>query len=137
MRTDKVVRNTIRLKPGDVLVLSAIVVSSLLLVFRNLPIPLDESDGKVVVEVRIGGQNLLKVTEPGTYTLYAPDGRYVTTLKFDGQRAWVENSNCPDKVCEKMGKVGAGGSIICVPNRTAIEVKGQRKGLEAPDVQTW
>lgn len=126
------------LKLGDLLLLSLVVGSSLLFTIKDKVaqsgVP---TDGVTYVEVRVAGKRTMLLTEPGTATVRGHDGKYVTTLHFDGERAWVENSSCPDKLCEKMGKVGVGGSIICVPNRTVIEVKGSDSGEVKIDVQTW
>lgn len=88
------------------------------------------------VSVRIQGEEVLRVIEPGDWIIKNKDGKYVTTLHFDGQKVWVTESNCPDKICEKTGKVGPGGSIICVPNRMIIEFK-KEKHKNAVDTETW
>lgn len=48
------------------------------------------------------------------------------TVKVEDGEAFVENSTCPDKVCEKTGRISRNGeSIICVPNRVSVEISGE------------
>lgn len=56
-----------------------------------------------------------------------------TSVSIRAGRVHVESSPCPDKLCVKMGEVGAaGGVIICVPNRIVITAgKGRADGLDA------
>jgi len=94
--------------------------------------------GKKTLSVRIQGEEVFKVEEPGEFIIRNQEGKYVTTLHFDGNKAWVTDSDCPDKICEKTGKIGPGGSIICVPNRMIIEFKtDEKKEKKEVDVETW
>ena len=52
---------------------------------------------------------------------YTIDGVGKVVVK-DG-KAFVRDMTCPDKTCEKMGKISsAGNSVICLPNRLAVVV---------------
>ena len=43
-----------------------------------------------------------------------------------GGSLWVEEADCPDKICEKTGKIRkAGQTIVCLPNRVVIRIKGK------------
>ncbi len=40
--------------------------------------------------------------------------------------AFVSEADCPDKVCEKSGKISRSGeSIACVPNKILIKIEGK------------
>lgn len=42
-------------------------------------------------------------------------------IRIRGGQIWVEEADCPDHTCIKMGKLGeAGGPIVCLPNRLII-----------------
>jgi len=44
------------------------------------------------------------------------------------KKAWVEESGCPNKICQKMGKIESSGqTIICIPNKVLVVVKGRNK----------
>ncbi|MEJ5257892.1 MAG: NusG domain II-containing protein [Fervidobacterium sp.] len=89
------------------------------------------------VVVRISGEEVYKFSKPGEWKIYNKSGKYVTTLHFDGEKVWVTDSDCPDKICEKTGKVGPGGSIICVPNRTIIEFEKSKFQKDLIDTESW
>lgn len=45
------------------------------------------------------------------------------TLVIKAGKAYLTNSNCPDKTCEHMGKIYRNGEmIICLPHELIIEV---------------
>lgn len=46
----------------------------------------------------------------------------LTVVIRDG-KVWVENADCPDKVCEHTGRIGYGGqTIVCLPNEIVIRI---------------
>lgn len=48
------------------------------------------------------------------------------TLTVKGGKAYMSAATCPDKLCIKQGEVDSrGGTIICLPNRVSVEVKGE------------
>lgn len=50
---------------------------------------------------------------------------HLTVIVRDGE-VWVENADCPDKLCEKTGHIGrAGQSIVCLPHGIVITVGGK------------
>ena len=45
----------------------------------------------------------------------------------------MKHADCPDKLCLSQGKISlAGQSIICLPNRVAVEISGEP--INMPDV---
>lgn len=87
-----------------------------------------------IVEVFVSGKLSMQIRTAGSYELYDGD-KHLMKVVFDGQKVHVENVNCPLKICEKTGRVGPGGVIICVPNRVLI--KFRRISNEGVDVMTW
>ena len=48
---------------------------------------------------------------------------------------YIKESNCPDKVCMRSGRISKSGeSIICAPNRVAVKINGKKGNL--PDAIT-
>lgn len=76
----------------------------------------------------------MQIGVAGSYELHDGD-KYLMKVVFDGQKIHVENADCPLKICEKTGRVGPGGVIICVPNRVLI--KFRKVSNEGVDVMTW
>ena len=45
---------------------------------------------------------------------------------------WMEDADCPDKVCVKTGKIkNPGQTIVCLPHRTVIEITGDNADIDA------
>ena len=72
-------------------------------------------------------------TETGT-RYYDLDSDAVIDIESGGHKmklvisdgyAHVEDSDCPDKICEATGKIGKdGGTIVCVPAKVIIKTEG-------------
>ncbi len=66
-------------------------------------------------------------------TVFSPDGGHTYVTVRDGE-AFISKSDCPDGLCMKMRKADSnGGSVICLPNRVSVSVKGQ-DATEGADV---
>ena len=47
------------------------------------------------------------------------------TLVIENGYAWMTDSECPDKICEHMGKIHMNGQlIVCLPNGVIVTVEG-------------
>ena len=58
-------------------------------------------------------------------------GEHVTVLAEPG-RVRVAHSDCPDKLCEKMGWSSSPAKpLICLPNRVTVAVTGGREETDA------
>ena len=104
--------------------LDIIVIVSLLLVsmIAVLVLVFTRKTGESVV-VEIDGEYV------ATYSL-ATDGTYplnngTNVLIIEGGKAYMSEADCPDKTCVKRGGVSySGESIVCLPNRITVTVKG-------------
>ena len=48
------------------------------------------------------------------------------TLVISGGQVWLEDADCPDKLCVNMGKISSNGqSIVCLPHRVVIEISAE------------
>lgn len=51
------------------------------------------------------------------------------TLVIEGGCAWITEASCPDKICEKQGKISENGeTITCLPNRVMVMVVAEGEG---------
>ncbi len=49
-------------------------------------------------------------------------------LQIRDGMVWVSHSQCPHKICMRMGKISHPGQlIVCVPNRIVIQIVGREK----------
>lgn len=107
----------------DILIIGAILLVSLVLL---LVMTLTQKEGSTVV-VEIDGKTV------ATYSLYE-NGEYslnggTNVLVIENGVAYLNYSNCPDHTCEKTGKIQyVGQSIICLPNKVAITIRGDAEG---------
>ncbi|WP_455542410.1 NusG domain II-containing protein [Intestinibacter sp.] len=45
--------------------------------------------------------------------------------------AYMEDADCPDKLCIKQGKIDSNGEkIVCLPNKTIVEIKSDKESEE-------
>ena len=62
------------------------------------------------------------------------DGKYILNggtniLVIENGAAYIEDARCPDKTCEKKGKISyVGQSVVCLPNRVSVTVVGEDAG---------
>ena len=81
-----------------------------------------KNGGTAVVYVRTAAYPLARDIE---VRLPAPDGLSYNVLVIADGTADVTDAGCPDKICVQMHPIRyAGESIICLPNRTVIQIEG-------------
>ena len=79
-----------------------------------------------VAEVSVDGQVIreLPLTEDAVFDIDGLDGNNHLIIK-DGM-CFIEEADCPDKLCVKQGKISeVGQSIICLPHRVVVTIKGE------------
>ncbi len=107
----------------DIIVIASILILSLLIL---LVVTLTKKEGSVAV-VEVNGVTV------GEYSLWK-NGEYslnggTNVLVIENGVAYLNYSSCPDHTCEKTGKIKyVGQSIICLPNKVSITIKGDAKG---------
>ena len=107
----------------DIIIVAAILLASLVLL---LVMTLTKEEGSVVV-VEIDGATVAtySLEENGEYSLNGG----TNVLVIENGKAYLNYSNCPDHTCERTGKIQyVGQSIICLPNKIAITIKGEVEG---------
>ena len=106
------------MKKADILFILAMLILAgiLFLVFAN-------GEKGAVAIVTVDGQ------EVAEYPL-DKDGRYSLNggsniLVIENGEAYLEEANCPDKLCVKMGRISkTGQSITCLPNHLNVRIEG-------------
>lgn len=107
----------------DIILIASLLIVSLIAVCIML---LTRRGGdKVIVE--IAGERI------GEYSLFV-DAEYelnggTNILVIENGEAYLSYANCPDHTCVRTGKIKyAGQSIVCLPNRLTVTVKGNAEG---------
>ena len=103
------------------LILPIIIVGALIWLFFSLSPKADslviEKNGQVVESL-----SLLQLSEPKEIVV---EGEITVKIMVSSDGAWVEYSECPDKVCVRTGKITAAGeSALCLPARVSIRLVG-------------
>ena len=83
--------------------------------------PKEETGACAVVIINGEEAARYPLSKDGTYPL---NGGTNTLVIGDGY-AWMADSQCPDKICEHMGKIHMNGQmIVCLPNGVIVTVEG-------------
>jgi hypothetical protein len=84
-----------------------------------------KNGGYAVVTVdgkEVGRYSLLK---DGEYTLNGGSN----VIAIENGRVFMKHADCPDKTCQRRGKVlRTGESITCLPNRVNVYITGSSSG---------
>ena len=75
------------------------------------------------VEVRIDGKVTARYSLDENRTVKLPV-KEINIIKIQDGSVWMEEADCPDKVCIKKGKIHRiNDSIICLPHKVVVEIK--------------
>lgn len=109
------------MKVREIIIIVGILLISLA---SYLIIEFTKKPGETVI-VKVNG------TEVATYSLNV-DGIYeinngTNILHIEDGYAWLDDANCPDKLCVKSGRISKDGeTITCLPNKVSIIVSGEK-----------
>ena len=72
------------------------------------------SDGKLYKSVSLNTESTFRINTAGGYN----------DICVKNGEIWVEDADCPDKICVKSGKLNKNGGapIVCLPHRLIIEI---------------
>ena len=103
---------TQKVRVWDFVLAAALILASLLVL-----LPRRDDGGKVEISVDGAVVAVLPLSEDGEYA--ADWGRAVIR---DGN-VWMEDSVCPDHLCEKTGSIRKEGQVIlCLPEKVALRI---------------
>ena len=116
-----------KLKKNDFYLFLAVVFAALSLLFWQRYVA--STEGTVVVISR-NGETI------GSYPLDVEERIVLTgergasnVLEIRGGEAYMEEADCPDRLCVKQGAIGKSGeSIICLPHKLAVQIVGEETG---------
>ncbi len=88
------------------------------------------------VEVRLSGEVVrsFSLDDAVTYEIVDPEGGR-NILRIEGGKAWIEEADCPDRLCVGMGKISRiGQTVVCLPHELVIEIVGEKSPTDDVDV---
>ena len=119
---------------------------------RSIKVDIAVFAGVVIIGAVLAGVFLLG-KKPGKTVVVSIDGKAIATYPLDEDRqelligkdrgtnrliitkgeAWIDEADCPDKLCVHQGKISnVNESIVCLPHRITVRIEGSDAG-EAPD----
>ena len=115
-------RMEMKLKNADLVLFGALLAAGLLILLVLL---ITDTEGKVV-RVQVGGEPVkqFSLTEDVSYAIEGTGGKNL--LRIENGSAWIEEADCPDGLCVKMGKIHREGqSVVCLPHQVVVEIIGE------------
>lgn len=126
-----------KIKKADIFVIFLIIIFSFLIYFFTNKVPREDYgsskkivitvDGKIFKEVELKENTDLNIdinTEYGNNEVHIENGE-----------VQMQESDCKDKICMKMGKIKlTGDSIICLPNRLMVKIVEDKPSDESLDM---
>ena len=117
-----------RLKPkwADLIVVLLLLVAVVALVLALRP----EKGGELTAVVKVDGvevarRNLEKLEDSEFYQVEGVE--YPIEIEFAPGKVRIHKTACPSRDCYATGWVDwAGGQIVCLPNRIAIDLQGEK-----------
>ena len=94
-------------------------------------IPLFMAHSGVTAQVFVDGELRAELLLDKNTELKLDDGEFKNTVVVENGSVYICNSNCPDKLCEKQRVKKSGQSLICLPNKVCVVIKG---GKDETDV---
>ncbi|MGM8288355.1 NusG domain II-containing protein [Clostridium perfringens] len=117
------------MKKWDLIIIIVLIILSLmpirLLISNN-----NSGDLKRVI-ISVNGEEYesLELKENLNKIIKIEEGLEINEICINKGKVYMNHSNCIDKVCMRQGKISKiGESIVCLPNRVFIEIKGDEEG---------
>ncbi|MDD6263200.1 MAG: NusG domain II-containing protein [Clostridiales bacterium] len=109
-------------RPLDIAVCAAVILSAVFLLVLPKIFSAEESSGVLLVSVRVNGEELARFPLSEDREFDCGNG---VTVSVSGGKAFISESDCPDKTCMRAGKLDASGeTAVCLPNRTVVKIVG-------------
>ncbi|GAA0119635.1 NusG domain II-containing protein [Clostridium perfringens] len=117
------------MKKWDLIIIIVLIILSLMpirfLISSNNNVDLK----RVIINVNGEEYETLELKENINEIIKIEEGLGVNEICINKGQVYMNHSNCTDKVCMRQGKISRiGESIVCLPNRVFIEIKGDEEG---------
>lgn len=121
-----------RSKKFDILLIAGLVVAGAIIALVLL---LSGQKGSMV-QVRVSGR-IEKTFPLNADTSYEIEGKNggKNLLIIQNGTAWIEEADCPDKLCKNMGKISmTGQSVVCLPHEVVVEIVDENSADDSVDI---
>lgn len=63
-------------------------------------------------------------------------GDSLNVFQIEDGFVFMKHADCPDKLCEKQGKISRGGeTIVCLPNKIVVKIKSEQENAGEIDAK--
>ncbi len=116
-----------KIKKMDIILIAIYLSSSVILAiyfaFGGLNIQTDNKQVVIYVESKLYEKVSLPTSNKKLINIKTSNG--FNTVVIDGDRVYMHDSDCHDKICIKQGEIfKAGEMIVCLPNKILVEIQG-------------
>lgn len=114
----------------DILLISVIIAIALLF-FLFIHFFIKKEGSMVVIKINGAIQYKGSIHEGKELVVNGYQGGSNRIVIQDGY-VYMADADCPDKLCEHMGKISkTGENIVCMPHRVVVEIVGDRSELDS------
>lgn len=111
-----------RFKTGDIIVISAILISAIVLIFC-LWTPSKKNAETLIIRVE-NTESYYPLSEDNSFVIESRG--YTLEIEIKDGSVCVKNSDCPDKLCVHTGKISKSSRIIaCAPAGVTLTISGE------------
>ncbi|MCI6020348.1 MAG: NusG domain II-containing protein [Clostridia bacterium] len=114
-----------------ILVAAVLLVAGSIYMYTVLP-GRSTASSSVKVVVRVDGEVYGEYPLNSNKVIDLSTERGSNKIIINDSNVWMEDADCPDKVCVKTGKIKSPGqTVVCLPHRVVIEIKGDNADIDA------
>lgn len=89
------------------------------------------SNGASVASVTVDGQSMFRVPLAQDQVVDIKGRTGISQIEVKDGKVRMKQAVCPDEICLKRGWIKGSGAIICMPERIAVTLEGDRKKTNA------
>lgn len=118
-----------KIKRDIILIATLIIVCAAVFLIINFVV---KKDGITAV-VKVDGNivYMLPLDKNASVTVEGYQGGSNTVVIENGT-VYMKDADCPDKLCEKTGKISKNGeTIVCLPHRVVVEIQGGEGNVDS------
>lgn len=117
-----------RIKAGDIVIISGVLLLSLIL-FLGFLIP-SRTQSAAVLEISVDNEKTVYPLDENRELTLESKG-YTLRVRIKDGYAYVESSDCPDNTCVHTGSIARSGqTIACVPAFVTLRITGEEDGYD-------
>ena len=118
-----------KIKRDIMLIATLIIVCAAAFLIINFVVKKDDITAVVKVDGNI--VYMLPLDKNASVTVEGYQGGSNTVVIENGT-VYMKDADCPDKLCEKTGKISKNGeTIVCLPHRVVVEIQGGEGNVDS------